>query len=1333
MTKQDILNTTGLSEEEFYQRYPDQETFCSDYPEMCPDMMEKDDEEDINNYQNLGYDEDEISMAAYGGALYKAQGGVETNKPKLINRNDPIQLKEIVIKPSVETYVQPKPVIDRGNFSQDYEKPITSKDLSAFPWINPQRELKITPSRLAPLALKPSASNAPITNLIDYTKEYLYEMGRRQKRKDANEPLVYKNNKSTANLWRSILANNPNLFPEGATQQVKDSIFDNHFRAYKKLFNENHSPNINIGENILRRTHYNEPTNTIEFAEPNASSILAELAHAQQEEDGRSVWGEYAIDWKNHPFFTGEGQNELYDIPGTIEYDAHELREPLLRKKFRKYLIENNRYKNYINNSESRYDFGEEIKRLKPSDFGIDIKKEMGGSLYEAQDGVQQPAPYTDYNQYQKAMQNYGAEASKAGTYNNFQNDLYNQSGQSRGSSETPRQMGDMFNTLSPEQQDAMAAKYHAEFIPSGTPSANRRNYINSMEMNVPGKGTGYYSFPTNDVVYGNKQLERPKYDFPAMTAPQYKMSATPTANFQGKPINYQPGTANINFGNTPPQPKKFFPEPTQLINNIGASYKDPASLNASNGNLPIPKYSMANTMERVGATNKPYVTPTPNYTSIVDLLKSRKQDSSFSNRKKLAEEIGIKNYTGTASQNMDFIRRINGSKASGAGMTSPSQMQNQEVMNPNNPVQLKNVNFSYKRPIANSQNQPQDQEIINSNNPVQLKNVPFIYKKPQGQPQTQSQQGNKPFYGPGNTLIGSTDDNRQFYPGKYTGAPNNQSNLQDKELLANSEKLKQYLQSKDNYKFELGGVNIHPAMRTNFKQGGSYNTNNNLNKFQFAGPVMDNLSYRKPIYTAPILKKNNLSLEELQALAHQKTGMGSLNGSYVKQHNPIMNDLGNLSPNDLKELQNYMDSRGALEYLYQILPNAGLTYGNSAAELPKNSKLKYKQGGYYGMDGRLHRAKGSGTYVMNGGYYFVEGGGVDDEDVVTSDTPPGAMGNPAAVPQSSLVDNNSYQDYSFDMGTDETGGSPSGQQSMIDPYDPSKYSSSIDPDTGFTNYSKNNQAITNIKKQDPALWDHLKDEGKGARWRTGQTDFQKFGRTAGYIGNVLENGINVASGIGNIINNRSEQRNLNNSAINKGSTASMYTNPQGAGRGTGPGQTGSSYGMMDPSSMGARSFTGMYGKYGMQVPKFQPGGGFSNLFSSAQSVLPVSSPIDLMPNMSFSKLTAPVVDNTGRYQNNRAVNDNQPVDNNQGNSNTPIVNKRGGSDVATRLNNPRNLIYNPVFSKLFGAKKSSTKQTDGDGYFAEFPTIEAGLKAGETQLFGEVDGVFPAPPAAEA
>jgi peptidoglycan L-alanyl-D-glutamate endopeptidase CwlK len=664
-----------------------------------------------------------------------------------------------------------------------------------------------------------------------------------------------------------------------------------------------------------------------------------------------------------------------------------------------------------------------------------DVESSDDDSLYEAQDGVQTTAPYTDYNQYQKAMQTYATEAVKANTYNNFQNDLYSQSGKQRGFSETTRQLGDMFNTLSPEQQDAMAAKYNAEFI-TNTPSSNRRNYINSMVMNIPGKGMGYYSFPKNDVVYGSKVLEKPKYDFPRMNVAQYQMPNTPPANFQGKPINYQPGTANINFGNTTPQPKKFSPEPTQLINNIGASYKDPASLNASNGNLPIPKYSLNKTMEKVGATNQPIVRSTPNYKSIVDLLKARKQDSSFSNRKKLAEERGIKNYTGTASQNMELINNIDDFNPYDSGM-------------------------------------------------------------------------------------------------------------------------------------ELGGVNIYPAMRTNFKQGG-----------------------------------------------------------------------------------------------------------------------------YYGMDGKLHRAKGTGTYVMNGGYYFQPGGTNTAPPVTGSSTTSGLIeDNLTSTGSMMKYDNMPNEDgtinidpnekYTFDEEPEEKGAffgndqMPSARQQrrqarrnapyetpdlggldseyeeeqqqeepVVEPYDASQYSSAVNPATGFTTWSKGNQQLTNIKKQDPALWNNLKEQGKGARWRTGQTDIQKFGRGAGRLANNLQTGIDVASAFGNVLNNRNEQRNLNNTAINQGSTASMYTNPQAAGKGN-YGQTGSSYGMMNPSSIGARSFKGMYGKYGMEVPKYNIGGGFSNLFTSAQSVIPINNPINLMPaNLSFTNSgfspfqnNQPIVDNTGVYQNNQNVN----------------------------------------------------------------------------------------------
>jgi hypothetical protein len=220
-------------------------------------------------------------------------------------------------------------------------------------------------------------------------------------------------------------------------------------------------------------------------------------------------------------------------------------------------------------------------------------KFEMGGPMYKT------------IPEYEKARSIYEAEKSKAGTYNDFQTELYTQAGRTRGTSETPRQMGDMFNTLSREQQDAMAAKYKAEFVPSTTPSSTRRNYINSMEMNVPGKGTGYYSFPTNDVVYGTKVIERPMLQMDRIQVPQ------------AKPIQQ-----------------------------LSAGYKPSMNQRISMPGMKMPATQNTQTMAQ----------PSKTYTSVVDLLNSRKMDSSFSARKKMAEKMGITNYTGTAAQNQSLM-----------------------------------------------------------------------------------------------------------------------------------------------------------------------------------------------------------------------------------------------------------------------------------------------------------------------------------------------------------------------------------------------------------------------------------------------------------------------------------------------------------------------------------------------------------------------------------------------------------------------------------------------------------------------------------------------------
>ena len=55
---------------------------------------------------------------------------------------------------------------------------------------------------------------------------------------------------------------------------------------------------------------------------------------------------------------------------------------------------------------------------------------------------------------------------------------------------------------------------------------------------------------------------------------------------------------------------------------------------------------------------------------SIVDWLKGNGQDSSFANRKKLAEQNGIANYRGTADQNLSLLGML---QKGGASSPAPA------------------------------------------------------------------------------------------------------------------------------------------------------------------------------------------------------------------------------------------------------------------------------------------------------------------------------------------------------------------------------------------------------------------------------------------------------------------------------------------------------------------------------------------------------------------------------------------------------------------------------------------------------------------------------------
>jgi hypothetical protein len=144
------------------------------------------------------------------------------------------------------------------------------------------------------------------------------------------------------------------------------------------------------------------------------------------------------------------------------------------------------------------------------------------------------------------------------------------------------------------------------------------------------------------------------------------------------------------------------------------------------------------------------------------------------------------------------------------------------------------NDNFLYKKPVQPVVYQPQftntnqgvvegkvimndgkNAAILNSKIvpkmkrlglPMELKNqerIPSLKGQPIPLKIEYPEQKGNPVYGPGNTIVGYSD-NMNFSPAyQYTGAPNNQLNLQDKELLNNPEALRKYVIGKDNYKFK--------------------------------------------------------------------------------------------------------------------------------------------------------------------------------------------------------------------------------------------------------------------------------------------------------------------------------------------------------------------------------------------------------------------------------------------------------------------------------------------------------------------------------------------------
>jgi hypothetical protein len=110
--------------------------------------------------------------------------------------------------------------------------------------------------------------------------------------------------------------------------------------------------------------------------------------------------------------------------------------------------------------------------------------------------------------------------------------------------------------------------------------------------------------------------------------------------------------------------------------------------------------------------------------------------------------------------------------------------------------------------------------------------------------------------------------------------------------------------------------------------------------------PIVDNVG-RKPVVKkkSKPLPKGSLTQAELDALSHQKRGMGNVDSAYVKKRG-LMNDLGHLTTAQRNQLENYMSKASTSKKIYEGLPNVGTIFGSSAADIPKGSQLEDQRNG---------------------------------------------------------------------------------------------------------------------------------------------------------------------------------------------------------------------------------------------------------------------------------------------------------------------------------------------------------------------------------------------------
>jgi len=96
---------------------------------------------------------------------------------------------------------------------------------------------------------------------------------------------------------------------------------------------------------------------------------------------------------------------------------------------------------------------------------------------------------------------------------------------------------------------------------------------------------------------------------------------------------------------------------------------------------------------------------------SIVDLLKSRNKDSDYNSRKQLAKKLGIKDYRGTADQNINMIEILSKNKTSSKQVTTPAKKSSTDL------TPIKKSAITKPKPI-DSKPSKKEEPIIKQRNP---------------------------------------------------------------------------------------------------------------------------------------------------------------------------------------------------------------------------------------------------------------------------------------------------------------------------------------------------------------------------------------------------------------------------------------------------------------------------------------------------------------------------------------------------------------------------------------------------------------------------------------